>query len=261
MINNARSIGSRMSFTPNDILCCPPPLFHCFGLVLGLLVCITHGATIVLPSPTFSAPEVLSSLSSENCTALHGVPAMFEEILSVPRPADWSCPKLRTGIVAGAPVPKPLMGRMIAELNMHEFTSSYGLTEASPTCFNATVYDTIERKLTTVGKILPHLHAKIIDAKGRIVPQGTRGELCMAGYSLQKGYWNNPQKTAEVMVKDEQGILWLHTGDEAVFDEEGYCTITGRYKDIIIRGTETSSFQPYCINDGGRRTGEPENWN
>lgn len=261
MINNARSIGSRMSFTPNDILCCPPPLFHCFGLVLGLLVCITHGATIVLPSPTFSASEVLSSLSAENCTALHGVPAMFEELLSLPRPADWSCPNLRTGIVAGAPVPKPLMERMIAELNMHEFTSSYGLTEASPTCFNATVYDTIERRLTTVGKILPHMHAKIIDAKGQIVLQGTKGELCMAGYSLQKGYWKNPKKTAEVMVKDAQGIMWLHTGDEAVFDEEGYCTITGRYKDIIIRGTETSSFLPNCINSGRIRIGEPENWN
>jgi len=241
MINNARSIGSRMSFTPSDVLCCPPPLFHCFGLVLGLLVCVTHGATIVLPSPTFSAPAVLSSLAAENCTALHGVPAMFEELLSLPRPADWSCPKLRTGIVAGAPVPKPLMERMIADLNMREFTSSYGLTEASPTCFNASNYDTIHRRLTTVGRILPHLHAKIVDRYGNIVPVGTPGELCMAGYSLQKGYWNNPQKTGEVMIRDEQGIVWLHTGDEAIFDAQGYCTITGRYKDIIIRGRATES--------------------
>jgi acyl-CoA synthetase (AMP-forming)/AMP-acid ligase II len=227
-----------MSFSPSDILCCPPPLFHCFGLVLGLLACVTHGSALVLPSPTFSAPAVLSALSSENCTALHGVPAMFEELLSLPRPAGWSCPNLRIGIVAGAPVPKLLMERMLAELNMGEFTSSYGLTEASPTCFNATTYDSIERRLTTVGQLLPHLHAKIIDANGNIVPRGSQGELCIAGYSLQKGYWRNPEKTNEVMIRDQSGILWLHTGDEAVFDESGYCTITGRFKDIIIRGTK-----------------------
>ncbi|KFY77756.1 hypothetical protein V499_02926 [Pseudogymnoascus sp. VKM F-103] len=238
MINNAHSIGHRMSFTPADILCCPPPLFHCFGLVLGLLVCITHGSTIVLPSPSFSAPAVLAAVAAENCTALHGVPAMFEELLSLPRPASWSCPNLRTGIVAGAPVPVELMERMVGELNMKEFTSSYGLTEASPTCFNAHAGDSIHRKLTTVGRVLPHLRSKIIDRHGAIVPVGTPGELCMAGYSLQKGYWNNPDKTREVMIRDEQGVVWLHTGDEAVFDAEGYCTITGRFKDIIIRGGE-----------------------
>ncbi|KAG0646567.1 Acyl-ligase sidI [Hyphodiscus hymeniophilus] len=238
LINNARSIGDRMCFTPADILCCPPPLFHCFGLVLGLLACITHGSSIVLPSPTFSAPAVLSVLSTENCTALHGVPAMFEELLSLPRPTAWACPNLRTGIVAGAPVPRPLMERMLAELNMREFTSSYGLTEASPTCFNARTDDTIERRLTTVGKLLPHLHAKIVDRNGRIVKVGERGELCMAGYSLCKGYWMNQKKTDEALVKDERGVLWLKTGDEAVFDHHGYCTITGRFKDIIIRGGE-----------------------
>lgn len=134
-------------------------------------------------------------------------------------------------------MPKPLMERMLAELNMKEFTSSYGLTEASPTCFNATTSDSIERRLTTVGKLLPHLHAKIIDLNGNILARESRGELCIAGYSLQKGYWNNPEKTNEVMIRDKTGILWLHTGDEAVFDKNGYCTITGRFKDIIIRGT------------------------
>jgi len=227
-----------MSFTSSDILCCPPPLFHCFGLVLGLLACFTHGATIVYPTPTFSAPAVLAALSDENCTALHGVPAMFEEIISLPRPKGWQCPNLRTGIVAGAPVPKVLMARMLEELNMREFTSSYGLTEASPTCFNATTFDTIETRLRTVGKILPHLHAKIVDQYGQIVPRGARGELYMSGYSLQKGYWKNQQKTDEAMVRDEQGVLWLRTGDEAIFDEQGRCTITGRFKDIIIRGGE-----------------------
>ncbi|KFX95685.1 hypothetical protein O988_05694 [Pseudogymnoascus sp. VKM F-3808] len=163
---------------------------------------------------------------------------MFEELLSLPRPVGWACPNLRTGIVAGAPVPVELMERMVGELNMSEFTSSYGLTEASPTCFNAHSTDTIHRKLTTVGQVLPHLSSKIVDRDGKIVPVGERGELCMAGYSLQKGYWNNPDKTAEVMIRDESGTLWLHTGDEAVFDAEGYCTITGRFKDIIIRGGE-----------------------
>ncbi|CAL3972039.1 unnamed protein product [Diplocarpon coronariae] len=238
LINNARFIGQRMSFTPSDTLCCPPPLFHCFGLVLGLLTCITHGSTIIIPSPTFSAPSVLRVLGTENCTALHGVPAMFEELLSLTFPPDFSCPGLRTGIIAGAPVPKPLMERLFRELGMTEFTSSYGLTEASPTCFNATTTTSIERRLHSVGKVMPHMHAKIVNQAGQIVKVGERGELCMAGYSLQKGYWMSEAKTRECMIPDETGVVWLHTGDEAVFDKEGYCAITGRFKDIIIRGGE-----------------------
>ncbi|KAK0106200.1 hypothetical protein ONS96_003844 [Cadophora gregata f. sp. sojae] len=253
LINNARFIGHRMSFTSADVLCCPPPLFHCFGLVLGLLTCLTHGSTIIIPSPTFSAPAVLSVLSTENVTALHGVPAMFEELLSLPRAASFSCPNLRTGIIAGAPVPKPLMERLFKELNMTEYTSSYGLTEASPTCFNATTSTSIERRLNSVGKVMPHMHAKIVGRDGQIVPIGQRGELCMAGYSLQKGYWQNEEKTRECMVKDESGVLWLHTGDEAVFDKEGYCTITGRFKDIIIRGGENI----YPIEIESRLTSHP----
>ncbi|KAG4025285.1 hypothetical protein MFRU_061g00040 [Monilinia fructicola] len=238
LVNNSNSIGDRLAFTPQDILCCPPPLFHCFGLVLGVLAVITHGAKIILPAETFDASAVLRAVSDEKCTALHGVPTMFEEILSLPRPEGFNCDNLRTGIIAGAPVPRPLMKRLLTELNMREYTSSYGLTETSPTCFNAYTYDTIDTRLTTVGQILPHLRAKIIDRDGNIVPQGARGELCISGYSLQKGYWNNEEKTAEVMVRDEDGILWLKTGDEASFDERGYCSITGRFKDIIIRGGE-----------------------
>ncbi|KAF7914569.1 uncharacterized protein EAF01_000975 [Botrytis porri] len=238
LVNNANSIGDRLTFTPQDILCCPPPLFHCFGLVLGVLAVITHGAKIILPAETFDASAVLRAVSDEKCTALHGVPTMFEEILSLPRPEGFNCENLRTGIIAGAPVPRPLMKRLLTELNMREYTSSYGLTETSPTCFNAYTYDTIDTRLATVGQILPHLRAKIIDRDGNIVPQGARGELCISGYSLQKGYWNNEEKTAEVMVRDEEGILWLKTGDEASFDERGYCSITGRFKDIIIRGGE-----------------------
>jgi acyl-CoA synthetase (AMP-forming)/AMP-acid ligase II len=206
--------------------------------VLGALAVLTHGAKIVLPAETFDATAVLKAISEENCTALHGVPTMFEEILSLPRPEGWSCDALRTGIIAGAPVPVPLMRRLLSELGMSEFTSSYGLTEASPTCFNAFTADTVDTRLTTVGRLLPHLKAKIIDTTGAIVPLGSRGELCISGYSLQKGYWNNSEKTAEVMKRDENGILWLHTGDEASFTEDGGCTITGRFKDIIIRGKD-----------------------
>ncbi|KAH8589394.1 hypothetical protein B0O99DRAFT_600019 [Bisporella sp. PMI_857] len=253
LINNSLSIGDRMALTPKDILCCPPPLFHCFGLVLGLLACITHGSTIILPSPTFSAPAVLTSLHQESCTALHGVPAMFEELLSLPRPDGWSCPNLRTGIVAGAPVPRPLMKRMLSELNMAQFTSSYGLTEASPTVFNAFTTDTIQHRLTTVGKLLPHLHAKIVDPAGTILPVGERGELYIAGYSLCQGYWRNKAKTRELLVPDEQGITWLRTGDEAFFTPDGYCTITGRFKDIIIRGGENI----YPVEIESRLTSHP----
>ncbi|KAL1856745.1 putative NRPS-like protein biosynthetic cluster [Paecilomyces lecythidis] len=236
LVNNSRFIGDRMNFTSFDILCCPPPLFHCFGLVLGLLAVVTHGAKIVYPGETFDPQAVLHAISDERCTALHGVPTMFEAILALPRPEKFDSTNLRTGIIAGAPVPRPLMKRLLEELNMTEFTSSYGLTEASPTCFNAFTTDTIHTRLTTVGKVMPHASAKIIDTNGNIVPIGQRGELCMAGYQLTKGYWNNPAKTAETMITDSDGVTWLKTGDEASFNAQGYCTITGRFKDIIIRG-------------------------
>ncbi|CAK3966551.1 acid Co-A ligase [Lecanosticta acicola] len=238
LLNNSRFIGDRMSLTQADVLCCPPPLFHCFGLVLGLLAVMTHGAKIVYPSEVFDGPSVLQAITEEKCTALHGVPAMFDTLFSLPRPANFDCSRLRTGIIAGAPVPRHLMELLVTDFGMTEFTSSYGLTEASPTCFNSYVDDSIDRRLTTVGTLMPHAHAKIVDCNGRIVPIGVRGELCMAGYQLQQGYWRNPEKTAEVMKRDENGVLWLHTGDEAVVDEHGYCSITGRFKDIIIRGGE-----------------------
>lgn len=238
IVNNSRFIGDRMRLTPDDILCCPPPLFHCFGLVLGLMSVITHGAKIVYPAEVFDAPATLRAIIEEQCTAVHGVPAMFDSLLALPeakhlRASDL---RLRTGIIAGAPVPRYLMEQLVSRLGMAEFTSSYGLTEASPTCFNAFTDDPIHTRLTTVGTLMPHAHAKIVDRDGQIVPIGTRGELCIGGYQLQAGYWNNSEKTNEVMVRDEAGALWLHTGDEAVFDERGYCSITGRFKDIIIRG-------------------------
>ncbi|KAL4794204.1 hypothetical protein BDV19DRAFT_399523 [Aspergillus venezuelensis] len=238
LVNNSRFIGDRMSLTSFDILCCPPPLFHCFGLVLGMLAVITHGSKIIFPAETFDPLATLHAISDEKCTALHGVPTMFEAILSFDKPENFDCSNLRTGIIAGAPVPRPLMKRLFEELNMTQYTSSYGLTEASPTCFNAVTTDTIETRLQTVGKVMPHAKAKIVDAQGNIVPVGQRGELCIAGYQLTKGYWNNPAKTAETLVTDEEGTQWLKTGDEAVFNKEGRCSITGRFKDIIIRGGE-----------------------
>ena len=246
VVNNARFIGDRMRLTPDDVLCCPPPLFHCFGLVLGLLASITHGGSVVYPAEVFDAPATLKAIEQEQCTALHGVPAMFDTLLALPEASslDPSRLRLRTGIIAGAPVPRYLMELLVSKLGMTEFTSSYGMTEASPTCFNAFTDDPVNVRLTTVGSLMPHAHAKIVDIDGNIVPVGTRGELCMAGYQLQAGYWDNSEKTAEVMSRDESGILWLRTGDEAVFDERGYCTITGRFKDIIIRGKEAPSEMP-----------------
>ncbi|KAF1831747.1 acetyl-CoA synthetase-like protein [Decorospora gaudefroyi] len=234
LVNNSTFIAHRLCLTPADTLCCPPPLFHCFGLTLGLLACLTHGASIVFPSESFDAAACMHAISSEQCTALHGVPAMMEDILSIPRPASWTS-KLRTGIVAGSPVPKYLMERMVNELGMTDFTSSYGLTEASPTVFNAHTTDSLHARLTTVGAVMPHASVKIVDRRGGIVPIGVRGELCVAGYQVCAGYWENEDKTNEVMERDAEGVLWLRTGDEAVLDWEGRCKITGRFKDIVIR--------------------------
>lgn len=225
-----------MRLSPEDVLCCPPPMFHCFGLVLGLLAVVTHGGKIVYPNEVFDVASTLRAISDEGCTAVHGVPAMFDSLFKADFPPEFKCEKLRTGIIAGAPVPRYLMELLVNRFGMTEFTSSYGLTEASPTCFNAFTDDVMDMRLTTVGRLMPHARAKIVDSEGKIVPIGERGELCIAGYQLQAGYWNNSVKTNEVMVRDTAGVLWLHTGDEAVFDESGYCTITGRFKDIIIRG-------------------------
>ncbi|KAJ4291442.1 hypothetical protein N0V88_006035 [Collariella sp. IMI 366227] len=222
IVNNSRFIGDRMRLTP-PTSSAAHPLFHCFGLVLGLMSVITHGAKIVYPAEVFDAPATLRAIIAERCTAVHGVPAMFDSLLALPEAKGLKASDLhlRTGIVAGAPVPRYLMETMVAKLGMQEFTSSYGLTEASPTCFNAFTDDPIATRLTTVGTLMPHARAKIVDRDGVIA-----------------GYWNNSEKTSEVMARDEAGVLWLHTGDEAVFDERGYCSITGRFKDIIIRGGE-----------------------
>lgn len=229
-----------MALTPADTLCCPPPLFHCFGLTLGLLATLTHGGRIVYPAESFDPDATMHAIYDERCTALHGVPAMMESIVNLPKPEGWTS-ELRTGIVAGSPVPRWLMERMVEELGMADFTSSYGLTEASPTVFNAHTTDPLHTRLITVGTVLPHARVKIVDRDNRIVPIGVRGELCVTGYQVCRGYWENAEKSAEVLVRDEHGEIWLHTGDEAMLDVDGYCTITGRFKDIIIRGTSPAS--------------------
>ncbi|KAI1630491.1 hypothetical protein EDD37DRAFT_690991 [Exophiala viscosa] len=237
IINNARFVGDRMELTEKDTLCCPPPLFHCFGLVLGLLAAITHGCKIVLPNDTFDAESVLGAILEEQCTALHGVPAMWAAEMQLLSPHhDFA--RLRTGIAAGSATPRQMMEDLGNKMNLRQLTNTYGMTETSPASFMTSCRDPLELRLATVGRIMPHTSAKIIDTVGNIVPTGQKGEICVSGYLLQKGYWQNPEKTEEVMIRDEQGIIWMHTGDEASFDENGYCRITGRIKDVIIRGGE-----------------------
>lgn len=213
-------------------------MFHCFGLILGLLATIASGATIVYPSEMFEPRKTLVALEREGCTALHGTPTMVKSLLDACEASglDSISVKVRKGIIAGAPVSPQLVQRTIARFGMSEFTSSYGLTEASPTCFNSFGDDPLEKRLYTAGKIMPHACAKIVDGHGQIVPVGQRGELCIAGYQVHAGYWNDRAKTNAAIYKDKEGLVWLRTGDEASFDQDGYCTITGRLKDIIVRG-------------------------
>jgi acyl-CoA synthetase (AMP-forming)/AMP-acid ligase II len=206
----------------------------------------------VFPAESFDPVATMHAISDERCTALHGVPAMMESVINVEKPEGWTS-ELRTGIVAGSPVPRWLMERMVEDLGMTDFTSSYGLTEASPTVFNAHTTDSLHARLTSVGTVLPHARVKIVDHQDRVVPIGVRGELCVAGYQVCRGYWENAEKTAELLVRDDQGELWLHTGDEAVLDVDGYCTITGRFKDIIIRGTSSLTLRASLLTNLRRR--------
>ncbi|KAH8811663.1 hypothetical protein F5884DRAFT_284170 [Xylogone sp. PMI_703] len=239
IINNGRFIGARMKLTEVDRICCPPPLFHCFGLVLGLLACITHGSALVLPSQTFDPVAVLDIVIKENCTGLHGVPTMFlAELEQLRHRKHLGTIRLRTGIAAGSPVSQALMEQLQQMFGLPDLTITYGMTETSPASFMTSVDDGITEKLSTVGRILPHTTAKVINSKYEVVPRGVPGELWVSGYNVQVGYFNDPQKTNEVMVKDEDGVLWMKTGDEVTLDEKGFCRITGRIKDIIIRGGE-----------------------
>jgi fatty-acyl-CoA synthase len=235
ILNNGFWIGERMRLTHRDRLCIPVPFYHCFGMVLGNLACVTHGATMVLPAPHFSPVHTLEAVTRERCTALHGVPTMFIAQLDHPQFHEFDLSSLRTGIMAGAPCPAEVMKRVISEMHCREITIACGMTETSPVCNMTEVDDPFEVRVGTVGKVMPHQEQKIVDpVTGRIVRRGEHGELCYRGYQVMRGYYNNAQATHEMI--DSAG--WLHGGDLAVMDEAGYVQITGRLKDMICRGGE-----------------------
>ncbi len=234
ILNNGFFIGEAMRLSERDRLCIPVPLYHCFGMVLGNLACITHGSCIVYPGEGFDPLAVLQTVAEERCTGLHGVPTMFIAILDHPRFTEFDLSSLRTGIMAGSPCPIEVMKRCVERMHMREITIAYGMTETSPVSFQSSIDDPIERRVSTVGRIQPHLEVKIVDAAGRIVPPGTPGELLTRGYSVMRGYWGDAERSREAV--DE--ARWMHTGDLATLDEEGYCNIVGRIKDMVIRGGE-----------------------
>ena len=234
IVNNGFFVGEGMRLGPQDRLCIPVPLYHCFGMVLGVLAAATHGATMVFPSDAFDAETTLQAAATEHCTALHGVPTMFIAELDHPRFREFDLSLLRTGIMAGAPCPIAVMRRVIDEMHMREVTICYGMTETSPVSFQSDVHDPIDKRVSTVGRVHAHVQVKIIDGDGKVVLRGAPGELCARGYSVMRGYWEDAERTAEAV--DEAG--WMHTGDLAVLDEDGYCNIVGRVKDMIIRGGE-----------------------
>ena len=234
IINNGWFIGEAMHLTEQDRLCIPVPFYHCFGMVLGNLACVTHGACMVIPGEGFDALATLETVAAERCTGLHGVPTMFIAELEHPRFAEFDLSSLRTGIMAGSPCPIEVMRRVVSEMHMAEVTIAYGMTETSPVSFQTVPDDPLERRVGSVGRIHPHLEAKLVDERGRVVPRGGTGELCTRGYSVMLGYWDDPVRTHEAI--DQAG--WMHTGDLAVIDADGYCRIVGRLKDMIIRGGE-----------------------
>src|SRR5438093_2974001 len=235
ILNNGFWVGERMRVTHRDRLCIPVPFYHCFGMVLGNLTCVTHGATMVLPAPHFSPLQTLEAVAREHCTALHGVPTMFIAELDHPRFHEFDLSTLRTGIMAGAPCPVEVMKRVISEMHCREITIACGMTETSPACNMTELDDPIELRCGTVGKVMPHQEQKIVDpASGSTLPRGEHGELCYRGYHVMRGYYNNPQATRDTI----DSACWLHGGDLAVMDENGYVRITGRIKDMICRGGE-----------------------
>lgn len=234
IINNGKSIGDCMKFSHADRLCIPVPFFHCFGLVLAVMACITH-ATSMVPVEYYRPVTVMKAIQEERCTAVHGVPTMFIAMLEHPDFKQYDFTTLRTGIMAGSPCPIKVMQQVIDEMNMREITISYGQTEGSPVCTQTTTDDSVELRVSTVGRVLPFIEAKIVDPEtGEEVPHGIQGEFCARGYNVMKGYYKMEEATKQAI--DEDG--WLHTGDLATEDEKGYYKITGRIKDMIIRGGE-----------------------
>lgn len=234
IVNNGYMVGHRIGLSPADIVCIPVPLYHCFGMVMGNLACVAHGATMCFPGEGFDPGATLAAVAAEGCTALYGVPTMFVAMLEHPDFDGHDLSSLRTGIMAGSLCPISVMQAVLGRMNMHQVTIAYGMTETSPVSFQSAMDDSIELRVSTVGQVQPHLEAKVIGPDGEIVPLGERGELCTRGYSVMLGYWGDPERTADVV--DADG--WMHTGDLATVDEQGYCRIVGRIKDMIIRGGE-----------------------
>ncbi|ABX13803.1 AMP-binding protein [Burkholderia multivorans] len=233
VVNNARFIARAMRFSEQDALCIPVPLYHCFGMVLAVLACVSTGAAMVFPGEAFDPVATLAAVAEERCTALHGVPTMFIAELDHPEFAKFDLSTLRTGIMAGSPCPIETMKRVVSQMHLSEITIAYGMTETSPVSFQSSTDDPLEKRTTTVGRVQPHLEVKIVDPSGEIVPVGVTGELCTKGYSVMLGYWDDDAKTREVLIDG-----WMHTGDLATLDAEGYCNIVGRLKDMVIRGGE-----------------------
>jgi fatty-acyl-CoA synthase len=234
ILNNGFFIGEAMRLMPEDRLCIPVPLYHCFGMVLGNLAALTHGACMVFPGEGFDPLTTLQTVAEERCTALHGVPTMFIAQLDHPEFRRFDLSSLRTGIMAGSPCPIEVMKRAVAEMHLSEITIAYGMTETSPVSFQSSTDDPLDRRVSTVGRVQPHLEVKIVDLNGRIVPRGTPGELLTRGYSVMLGYWGDQERTGEAI----DTARWMHTGDLATIDAEGYCNIVGRIKDMVIRGGE-----------------------
>ncbi|MEV7725303.1 AMP-binding protein [Streptomyces sp. NPDC087917] len=235
ILNNGFFVGELCGYTERDRVCVPVPFYHCFGMVMGNLACTSHGATMVIPAPAFDPAATLAAVEAQACTSLYGVPTMFIAELADPAFDDYDLSSLRTGIMAGSPCPVEVMHEVIERMGMTEVSICYGMTETSPVSTQTRADDSIERRVSTVGRVGPHLEVRVADPRtGATVPRGTPGELCTRGYSVMLGYWGEPEKTAEVV--DPEG--WMHTGDLAVMDADGYLSITGRIKDMVIRGGE-----------------------
>jgi len=234
ILNNGYFVGESIRLTAQDRMCIPVPFYHCFGMVMGNLGAITHGACMVIPGEGFEPERVLKAVQEERCTSLYGVPTMFIALLNHPDFDKTDLSSLRTGIMAGSPCPIDVMRQVIERMHMPEVTIAYGMTETSPVSFQSAVDDSVERRVSTVGRIHPHVEVKIVDPMGRIVPRGEPGELLTRGYSVMRGYWGDHDLTAEAVDVSR----WMHTGDLAVLDAEGYCNIVGRIKDMVIRGGE-----------------------
>ncbi|MFE4533440.1 AMP-binding protein [Streptomyces scopuliridis] len=238
ILNNGYFVGETVGYTEQDRVCLPVPFYHCFGMVMGNLGATSHGACVVIPAPSFEAGATLRAVERERCTSLYGVPTMFIAELNLPDFASYDLSSLRTGIMAGSPCPVEVMKRVVAEMNMAEVSICYGMTETSPVSTQTRRDDDLERRTGTVGRALPHIEVKVIDpVSGVTLPRGTAGELCTRGYSVMLGYWNEPERTAEVIDTGR----WMHTGDLAVIRDDGYVQIVGRIKDMIIRGGENVS--------------------